>query len=259
MKKIFYIITLLSLFVTGLVAQSGRDIIQRVLDEQEVKSSAMDIQMTIIDKKGQKSVRRIQTLVLDDNGLTKTINLFLEPASVKNTRFLILENEGRDDDQWIYLPSLRKTKRIAAGEKDGQFMGSDFSYADMSSSVGSVDDSDITLLREEKFDGRDCYIVESIPNIGTDSNYGKYVMWVDKETWITLKTQFYSKNGETQIKELISRHIINENGKWYAKKVVMSTLIAGTSTELDIIKVKYNIPLNPSFFTTTFLETGRAR
>lgn len=259
MKKILSILILTSVLTVYLSAQTGSEIMQKVIDAQKVNSSAMDIIMTLVNKDGDKGTRRIQTLILNENDLTKTITLFLEPASVRNTRFLTVENDGRADDQWIFLPSLRKVKRIAAGDKDGSFMGSDFSYSDMGSSGSSVDDSVQTILREEKYNGRNCFVVESIPNAGTDNNYGKYITWVDKTSWLTLKVEFYSKDGRTQIKELNSENIVKENGHWLAKKITMETLESGHKTILEIKQVKYDIPLNPGYFTTTFLETGRAK
>jgi outer membrane lipoprotein-sorting protein len=216
MKKILLVSVLLLILLTSLSAQTGREIMQNVIDAQKVNSSAMDIQMTLVDNDGDTSTRRIQTLILNDNDLTKTITLFLEPASVRNTRFLTVENDGRADDQWI-----------AAGEKDGSFMGSDFSYSDMGSSGSSVEDSTQTVLREEKYNGRNSFVVESIPNAGTDNNYGKYITWVDKSSWLTLKVEFYSKDGKTQIKELNSENIVKENSHWVAKKITMETLESG--------------------------------
>ena len=259
MNKILLIPVLLLILLTSISAQTGKEVMQKVIDAQKVNSSAMDIQMTLVDRDGDTSTRRIQTLILNENDLTKTITLFLEPASVRNTRFLTVENSGRADDQWIFLPSLRKVKRIAAGEKDGSFMGSDFSYSDMGSSVSSVDDSVQTILREEKYNGRNCFVVESVPNTGTDNNYGKYISWVDKITWLTVKVEFYSKDLRTQIKELNSENLTKENDHWFAKKLTMATLETGHKTILDIKQVKYDIPLNPGYFTTSFLETGRAK
>lgn len=245
--------------VSSISAQTGSEVMQKVIDTQKVNSSAMDIRMILVDKDGDTSSRRIQTLILNENNLTKTITLFLEPASIRNTRFLTVENEGRADDQWIFLPSLRKVKRIASGEKDGSFMSSDFSYSDMGSSGNSVDDSIQTILREEKYNGRNCYVVESIPKTGTDKNYGRYITWVDKISWLTLKVEFFSKDGRTKIKELNSEDIVKEAGHWIAKKITMETLENGHRTILEIKQVKYDISLNPGYFTTTFLETGRVK
>jgi len=232
---------------------------QNVIDAQKVNSSAMDIQMTLIDAGGNISLRHIQTLILNKTDLTRTITIFMEPASVKNTRFLTVENNDRADDQWIYLPALRKVKRIAAGEKDGSFMGSDFSYSDMASSDNSVNDSSQTIIREERCNGKNCFVVESIPKPGTDSNYGKYISWVDKKTWLVLKVEFYAKSGTALIKKLSSEDILNENGHWYAKKMTMQTIGSGHKTVLEIMQVKYDISVNPAFFTTTFLKTGRVK
>ena len=259
MKKILLLSVLSSVLLTSLFAQTGREIMQNVMNSKKVNSSAMDIKMTLIDRDGETSTRRIQTLILNENDLTKIITLFMEPASVKNTRFLTIENSGRADDQWIYLPALRKVKRIAAGDKDGSFMGSDFSYSDMGTTGSSVDDSTQTVLREEKYNGRNCFVVESIPNAGTDNNYGKYITWVDKLSWLTLKVEFYSKDGRVHIKELNSENITQENGHWFAKKITMETLESGHKTLLDIRQIKYDIPLNPGYFTTIFLETGRTK
>ena len=219
----------------------------------------MDIQMTLIDKDGDTATRRIQTLILNDNGITKTITLFLEPAAIRNTRFLTIENKGRADDQWIYLPALKRVKRIAAGERDGSFMGSDFSYSDMASSTNSIDDSTHTILKREVYAGKECFVVESIPNSDTKSNYGRYISWVDKTSWLTLKVEFYSKDGSRQIKVLNSENISRESGHWFAKKLTMETVGNGHKTVLEIRQVKYDIPLNPAFFTTTFLKTGRVK
>ncbi|MCF6336157.1 MAG: outer membrane lipoprotein-sorting protein [Spirochaetales bacterium] len=122
-----------------------------------------------------------------------------------------------------------------------------------------MDDSTQTILREETYNGRNCLVVESIPKPGTYNNYGKYISWVDKASFLTVKVEFYSKDGRTQIKELNSEEITQENGHWFAKKIIMETLETGHRTVLDIKQVKYDIPLNPGYFTTTFLETGRAK
>jgi len=258
MKKILIIAGIALLFSTAF-SQSADQIMDGVVEAQKADSSAMDIRMTLYDREKAEGTRRIQTLVLDEEGLTKTITVFLEPASVRDTRFLTLENPDRGDDQWIYLPALRKIKRIAAGEKSGSFMGSDFSYSDMSSSIGPVDDSSHRLIREEVLDGRNCWVVESVPGPGAQSDYGKYISWVDKETSLTARVDFYGKKDNQVVKRLLSEDFTETAGRWYAKRISMETLATGHRTVLEMAQVRYNIPVNPAFFTTTFLETGRAR
>lgn len=192
------------LLASSIWSDTGLEIMRKVIDVQKVKSSAMDIRMVLTNVKGDVSTRRIQTLMVDDEGLTKTITLFLEPASVKNTRFLTVQNESRNDDQWIYLPALRKVKRIVSSEKNGSFMGSDFSYSDMSYSDDTINSSTHTLLREEYLNEIECYVVESIPDENSSSSYGKEISWVDKKTWLTPKVEFYGADRTTLAKTLKS-------------------------------------------------------
>jgi hypothetical protein len=254
-KKELILIAIIIVIATTLSAQTGREIMEKVQDNQNPKSSAMDISMELIDKKGKVSSRRIQTLTKDDKGLKKTITLFLEPANIKNTRFLTVQNKDRGDDQWIYLPSLKKVKRIAAGDREGSFMGSDFSYADMSSH--DLDDSDYKVLTKEKINGKECWVVESIPKPESDSLYGKVITWVDMESYVTLKVDFYGKDKNTKIKELTMDNIQKIDGYWSPQITKMTTLKTGHSTLLEYKQIKYDIPLKDGFFSVNFLRTGR--
>lgn len=253
-RKLLYSLTGLVLIFL-LSAQTGRDVMQKVLDNQKPDSSAMDIRMNLIDSRGNVSNRRIQTLTLEVDRKVKSITLFMEPANVKNTRFLTIQNDDRDDDQWIYLPSLRKVKRIAAGERDGSFMGSDFSYSDMSGN--DLDDSEYTILREEELSGRSCWVIQAVGLPEIESTYGKIISWVDKETYLTLKVDFYDDDGKTKIKELTMEGLKETDGFWFAEKTTMKTIASDHQTVLEIGQVKYNIPINPGYFTTNFLQTGR--
>ncbi len=252
----FGITGLLILFTCfPVTAESGREIMDKVMDNQKPGNSAMDIRMNLIDSRGNRSTRRIQTLTSDEDGLIRTITLFLEPANVRNTRFLTIENEDRDNDQWIYLPALRKVKRIAAGERDGSFMGSDFSYSDMSGQ--ELDDSEHRILRDESIGGRHCWVVESTAKPGSDPAYGRVVSWVDKETYLTVRVCLYDEDGTNQLKEITMEGFRTIDGYWSAEKTTMETLASGHRTILETRQIRYNIDINPGYFTTNFLQTGR--
>jgi len=257
-KKILLLI-FSSFLAWSAAADTGKEIMQKVIDTQQASSAAMDISMLLADNDGGQSTRRIQTLSVNDNGLTKTIMVFLEPASVKNTRFLTIENESRGDDQWIYLPALRKVKRIASSEQSGSFMGSDFSYSDMSFANSVLDDSTYAILREEIVNGLDCYVVESIPARDTDSQYGKEITWVDKATWLTPRVEFYAKDGRTLLKVLEAEDFKQIQGREFAGKMTMTTVATEHATTLEFREVKYDIPIDQGYFTTTFLKSGRKR
>ena len=127
-------------------ALSGREIMEKVNARDEGDRSKGEMEMILLDKKGKKRIRKLKTFGGKNGENTLSLMFFLSPADVKNTGFLTYDyNEsGKDDDQWLYLPALRKTKRIAAGEKSGNFMGSDLNYSDMT--TPDLDLYDYTLM-----------------------------------------------------------------------------------------------------------------
>ena len=245
MKRIT-ILMLCILCLSSLAAETPEMIMTKVMEVQSSKSSALDLLLTLKEAGGQTRERRIQTLSSSEGKETSTITIFLSPASVKNTRFLSLENE-----QWIYLPALKRVKRIAASEEAGSFMGSDFSYADMDSTTYDADQASHTLLSENT----QSYCIESVPF--SSSVYGKTITWVDKTTYIPLAVEFYAKDKTTLIKTLTTEELEMVDNRWIAKKLTMTTLSSGHSTSMEILQAKYDLQLDEGYFTTRFLETGR--
>jgi hypothetical protein len=259
MNKILCIVILILIIpIAGLFSADAAVIMQKMVDIQNTGNMAMDMRMNLIESNGDKSTRRLQTLTRkSEDGLSQTITVFIEPASVKNTRFLTIENTNRNNDQWIYLPALRKVKRIAASEREGSFMGSDFSYADMEPS--SIDDSSHNLLREETFAKKNCYVIETVPHSDSDSVYGKTVSWIEKNTYLPIKIEFYSRKSGSLIKSLVSEGYNKENSHWIAERMIMTSADSGHKTVLEIIQVKHDISLNPAYFTVNYLKTGKAQ
>lgn len=263
---IFIAFTLGSILTVSAVPTNltGAEIMQNMSNAQQTETSAMDIQMTLIDAGGDTSLRRFQTLVDSSGDQTKTITVFLSPESVKNTRFLTISDSGsqnRDNGQeiqWIYLPALRKVKRISAGERDSSFMGSDFTYADMGN-IDDLDTSDHTLLGEEQTAQFNCYVVESIPHSDSPSAYGKTITWIDKESWLAVRVLFYQTDRKTVQKELNCEALGLSGDTWYTRKVVMENKADGHRTLMEILQVRFGISLNPGYFTTAYLETGKVR
>ncbi|MBI9094975.1 MAG: outer membrane lipoprotein-sorting protein [Sphaerochaeta sp.] len=253
MKKTLPII--LALVLTMLfpitAAPQPQQIMDKVMEVQNSESSALDLALTLIDTGGQERTRRLQTLSLTENGRTSSLTVFLSPSSVKNTRFLSVENEQGKTDQWIYLPALKRVKRIAANEEGGSFMGSDFSYADMASTTYESDEATHTLLEESAT----TYVVRSVPF--DRSTYGKTETTVDKDTYLPLQVDFYAKDGITLEKQLVTQQIEQMHGKWISKVITMTTIASGHSTKIEILQAQYDIAMNSNYFTTRFLETGR--
>jgi hypothetical protein len=137
-------------------------------------------------------------------------------------------------------------------------MGSDFSYADMEYS--DIDDYTHTLLREETAGGRRCWVVESVPRPGTETNgYERSVYWVDQETDIPVKIEYYEEGSGELLKIMECSDLEVVDGIWTPMTMVMTTVSSGHRTVMDVLQIKYNIPMNPGYFTTNFLQTGRVR
>ena len=217
--------------------------------------------MIITAKNGAVTERLMeQSSKKDARGNNRSLIVFQEPASVRGTRFLTIENPGKDNDQWIYLPSLGKVRRIAGAEGSGSFMGSDFSYDDISSADRKTDLDSHKILHEESFkegtfQGKNCYVIESSPK-DTNYQYSRMVQWIDKDNFVTYKIELYDKRG-THVKTLEILELRDVQGRLAPMVTKMTTHAAGTSTSLNVGALKYDDPIPEGVFTTNYLETGR--
>jgi outer membrane lipoprotein-sorting protein len=230
---------------------TANQIIAKVEQTQSHTTSALDITLTLIDTNGDTRNRRIQTLTQKTDNRTESITIFLSPASVSQTRFLTIEGEN-GQEQWMYLPALKQSRKIGSTESSGSFMGSDFSYSDMNTTTFEVNEAQHTLLETTN----EAYIIESIP-YDAKSNYGKTILWVDKETFVLLKVQMYDTDKITQIKELTTQRQEQLDGNWVATQMEMKTLSSGHRTQVTIAQAKFDIPIPSQYFSIQFLQTGR--
>ncbi len=249
-------ITLFSILCLGcslalFSSPTADQIMELVLETQSSSTSALDIKLTLIDRTGNTRERRLQTLSATQYGKTSTLTVFLSPESVRNTRFLSVEGTGGTTEQWIFLPSLKRIRKIAGTEEAGSFMGSDFSYNDMASTTYDTGQADHHLISE---DGKS-YTVESIPH--EVKAYGKTLTIVDKETFLPLEVQFYEHDGKTILKILTTEAIETISDRPVSTIMVMKTHSSSHTTRLEILQARYDIPLPEGYFTTRFLETGR--
>jgi len=253
--RMIMVMMIVTLPVLSASSQSAAEIMELVASSQKHASSAMELHMNLIDSRGEVRQRTLQTLSSSENDVTKTITVFLSPASVKNTRFLTIENDSAADEQYIYLPSLAKVKRIAATERSGSFMGSDFSYADMASTTYDTSEATHSIIGTDTIEGIDCTIIESVLNISGD--YGKTISWVDTERSVVVKVEFYAKDRSSLVKTLVCSRFELIDGKTVARSMVMTVADQSHSTAVEIMQIKLNIPIRNEYFTVSFLETGR--
>ena len=235
-------------------ALDGRTVMQQADDVKKPDYSHTLVKMDLIEKNGQVETRVVEQWGMRKNGLNSVVMIFRSPASVKNTRFLQIENEGRADDKWIYLPALRNTRRIAASEGDKSFMGTDATYDDMSSR--EVDDDRHELLEEKNINGFACYVVRSEPVDPDSSQYQYRVSYIDKATMVPVFVQMYDKQGGL-VKELTVERLQNVNGYDTPVETLLENVQTGHATRMVITNIEVDKPVPDKVFTQNFLNTGR--
>jgi len=256
MKKFVLCAIAFALIGQALAAQDAAEIVRSSRDRNKSETFSTRSRMIIRAKNGATSERVIDQYSKDgQNGGARTVIVFQQPASVAGTRFLTMENPGGADDRWIFLPNLGKVRRVAASEGSGSFMGTDFSYDDISSASRSVSLDTHTLLREETLNSAPCHVIQSVPK-DASYQYSKIIQWIDKSSLITLKIELYDKRN-TLVKTVEISGIKEIQGRLTATVTTMTTHAAGTSTSINMDIVKYNDPIPEKVFTTGYLETGR--
>jgi outer membrane lipoprotein-sorting protein len=197
MKILKSILTIFMLISGMTFAQdlSGLDVIQKVYDRPTGNDMTGNLIMTIENSRGNQRVREIKQFVKSVKNGEKKIMFFLSPADVKNTSFMTwsYDDASKSDDQWIYLPALKKVKRISSDSKGDYFMGSDFTYDDLGDRH-PMDDTH-TILREEVLNGKETIVIESVPK-DEEYMYARTVTWVIKDSWIGLKKEFYDEDDD---------------------------------------------------------------
>lgn len=254
MKKKMKSLLLMLLVSPALFAITGLEVAQQNEDRDKPVSTHMAIQMDLIEEGGKVSSRMIEQWGVEEGDLANSIMVFISPASVKNTRFLQVENEDRGDDKWIYLPAMKRVRRIASSDGSKSFMGSDASYDDMESR--DIDRDTHELIREESFASWDCYVVKGQAKDPDDSQYAYRLTWFDKEIHYPVKVEMYDKSGEL-LKVMTIVDLQNIDGFWTPKDTIIKNVQTGHSTEMKVLNVEFDKPVNDRMFTTQFLSNGR--
>ena len=251
---VFLLLCAVSIFAQNTNANSIMNNAKNRITSETVSSRS---RMVITARDGSTTERVIDQYSKDGPNGARTVIVFQRPANVAGSRFLTMDNASGGTDQWIFLPSLGRVRRIASSESGGNFMGTDFSYDDISSMDRDISLDTHTLLREETLNGRLCYVIQSVP---TDSayQYSRTVTWIDKENYIIYKAEMYNRRNEAaKIMEMSDFRDVQ--GRLSPMQTKISTVAAGTSTTIFMEIMRYDDPIPDSVFTTAYLETGRAR
>jgi hypothetical protein len=208
------------------------------------------LRMVLTDSKGQKTERGMEVLGRRHDGLLETIVRFLSPQDVAGTAFLMKEKTGGGSEQHIYLPGLKRTRRIVGREREGSFMGSDFTYADLS----RKEDKDVKhkRLADEQVGSEATYVIDSIPASVESAGYAKVRAWIRKTDFVALRTKFFDSSDKL-VKTMYVRRIKDLDGKPVVVEARMQSENGhGTDLIVDGIERKDDLP--DSEFTPTALE-----
>lgn len=236
------------------VAIDGVQIAQKVADRNDGQDATSKIRMLLIDKRGKKRFRNLIIVVKKYGDVSKSYMRFNSPADIKGTAFLTWENKDRDDDQFLYLPALQRVRRIVSSQKSNRFVNTDYTYEDLQSREVAQDTH--TILREEKIDKYDCWVLESIPKSTDDSQYGKRIIWVVKEIYLPIKIEFYDKRNRL-FKILTGKNIQKIDGIWTILDAEMKDLKKKHRTLMKTDEIQYNRNVPDEFFTKGYMRHNK--
>ena len=263
MKKLNYWITgMACLFLMGMpgYAQDGlsaEEIMQKSRDMSKMAGMESVTQLRIVDAKGRERIRKITMASRDEGNVEKRIIKFLEPADVKGTGLLVFDYEHKNDEMWLYMPALRKTRKIVSSEKGRNFMGSEFSNADMA--APNLPDFMLKRLPDEQAGGVDCYKIEMTPLSNVlvrEYAFAKKTVWIGKKDFVMRKAVYFDRDGE--IHKVLTAGDVAEldpvHKKYIAREMSMVNKLNGRKSYIKMLQVQYNPHVNPEYFTLTYLQ-----
>lgn len=236
-------------------AQDAKKISETSMELTRVDAMEMVSTLTIIDAKGRERVRQTSTASKKFGETTKVMTKFISPADVKGTGLLVYDHKDKDDDMWIYLPALRKVRRIVSSEKGKSFMGSEFSNADMS--APNLDDFNYKILGEITYEDIACWQIEAVPvtdQLADDLGFSKKVSFVDKAKYFTYKNIFYDFDGEEFKEIILSNYQEIDDGKYMVRQMEALNLNNNRRSIMTIDKLQKGSSLTENSFTPAALE-----
>lgn len=261
MLKWLYIILpliLLSLEITAAETPEGKGLAIAVeADRRDTgwDNQLSDMEMILRNKQGEESKRTltIKTLEVENDG-DKSLTVFDNPRDVKGTAFLSYTHALEPDDQWLYLPALKRVKRISSANKSGPFVGSEFAYEDLSSQ--EVEKYSYKWLRDETLDGKETFVIERYPAYEY-SGYTRQIVWIDKSIYQPLKVEYYDRKNALLKTLTISNYRQYIDKYWRPDSMLMVNHQTGKETLLNWKNYQFNNELDERDFDLNTLKRSR--
>jgi outer membrane lipoprotein-sorting protein len=211
-----------------------------------------DMEMILRNRAGKESRRKISTrqLEVEDDG-DKTLSLFQEPRDVRGTAMLTFSHGLEPDDQWLYLPAIKRVKRISSRNRSGPFMGSEFAFEDLSSQ--ELDKYQYRYLRDEACDHYQCYVIERIP-LYDNSGYTRQIVWLDQTEFRSIKIEYFDRKNELLKTLNFSGYQEYPGGFWRADRMEMTNHQTGKNTTLLWFNYDFETPLKSGDFNKNALK-----
>jgi len=216
---------------------TGLWVARRVDEREDGKDARFTMEMLLVDKQNRQRKRKLTILRKDFGGVDKLLLRFTYPNDIKGTSFLVWEHRGRDNERFLYLPAIGRVRRIATSEKEENFVGTDFSYEDISGR--KLEDYTYELVKEEvTLDEHPCYLLASYPE-DRSSRYIKILSWVRKDNFVTIRAEYYNKKGELE-KTFEVQDLQEIDGIWTPMNLFMENHKTNHKTFIKITNVRYN-------------------
>lgn len=260
LTKPFYLLMALTFLSSPVLALTPEERGLEIAREAKQRDSGWaDMQaemlMVLRNKQGEESVREIRIKSLEQEGDgDKSLTIFDKPLDVKGTAFLSFSHPLEADDQWLYLPALKRVKRISSRNKSGPFMGSEFAYEDLSSF--EIEKYSYKYIKDESCDGGSCFVVEQYP-VDKDSGYTRRVAWIDQNHYRVWKVDFYDRKNSLLKTLTFNGYQQYLDKYWRADLQQMQNHQNGKSTELKWSGYQFRVGLNDSDFNKNTLKRAR--
>lgn len=248
---------MIALLAVVLLAElSAHDVVQKAIAGSQPDSMRETATMTLVDAKGGTRTRSM-TIAQRKSGPDRYDGRieFLDPKDVAGTILLSIAQKDGSSDQHLWLPGLKRVRRVSGSQKSGAFMGSDFAYEDLS--ARKLEDADYEKLADETVAGKPCFVIQATPHKDVDTGYGKTIAYVTQDDFLTLRMRFFDKSG-TEIKTLDvdPAKVKTQGDVRIPQHVEMKSLKDGHVTKLDVTNVEIGAKLDPAAFDPASLDKG---
>ncbi len=257
----------LSASITSVNAQelSAQEIMEQMDSRYDGDSGIADYTMILIDRRDRQRTRELKQYRLDDGEDSKYLVQFESPADIRGTSYLNFDwdDVDRDDDSWLYLPSLQRVKRLANNDTSDSFLGSDFTYADINGY--EIEWYDFSFINQSDIiEGQDCWVIEAIPKpefkerAEDSTGYSRFHVWIRKDNFVQIQGQAWELRGN-RIKYFTGTDVVLIDNVWTVQRRQAVTTRNGRrehTSVLQVIDAQYNVDISEDTFTTENMQRG---